>query len=193
MDYYKSPCLLACDASSVEIGYSIFDLKTKKLLTMSHLSLDKEADLIEKVLEYEKLLIKLLTQYNIVSFCIEQSMMGFFGGGSSAATIETLTSVNFGYRLLTHKLGIKVNTITVAESRKNTFPGVKIRTLAKLKKMKEKDYCFELIKEKEEVKPFLTTKVMSRGKRKGEEVYNDWCKDMGDSWIVGTGFLKREK
>lgn len=193
MDYYKSPCLLACDASSVEIGYSIFDLDTKKLLTMNHLSLDKGATLIEKVLEYEKLLIKLLTQYNIVSFCIEQSMMGFFGGGSSASTIEVLTSVNFGYRLLTHKLGVKVNTITVSTSRKNTFPGVKIRTLAKLKKIKEKEYCFNLAIEVGEVKVFLTTKTVSRGKNKGLVVYNDWCKDMVDSWIVGVGFLKEIK
>lgn len=187
---YKNPCLLALDASSTVIGYSIFDIETKELITMNHLIHDQETSLIERVLEYEKLLIKLKTEYNITEIVLEKAFQGFFGGGSSASTIEILTSINFGYQLVTHKLGVKVNLITVAEARKNTFPNVKIRTLAKLKKMKEKDYCFELVKDNEIVKPYLTTRVMKSGPRKGQDIHNDWCKDMVDSWITGTGYLK---
>lgn len=188
---YKEECLLALDASSSVIGMSIFNLKSKELIKIDYLIHDKSTSLIERCLAYEKLLIKLRLEYNITEIAIEQSFSGFFGGGSSAATIETLTCVNFGYRLLTHKLGIKVNTITVSDSRKNTFPNIKIRTLAKLKGVKEKEYCFNLAIDKygDLVKPYLSTKMISKGKRKGVEVYNDWCFDCIDAFIVGTGYL----
>ncbi len=188
MDY-----LLSLDASSSVIGYSIFNIKTKELIKMDYLIHDKETSLIERVLVYEKLLIKLKETYNITDMVIEESFAGFFGGGSSASTIEVLTSINFGYRLVTHKLGVKVNTITVATARKNTFPGIKIRTLAKLKKMKEKEYCFEISKDKKEIVSYLTTKTIRQGPRKGQDVPNDWCYDMVDSWITGMGFLNQTK
>lgn len=188
--FYHKPCLLALDASSTVIGYSIFDIEKKTLLKMDHLIHDQETSLIERVLVYEKLLIKLREEYNITDVVIEKAFQGFFGGGSSAATIEILTSINFGYQLVTHKLGVKVNLITVAEARKLTFPNVKIRTLAKLKKMREKEYCFELLKDNETVKPYLTTRIMKSGPRKGEAVHNEWCKDMVDSYITGNGYLK---
>jgi hypothetical protein len=59
MDYYKEECLIALDASSSVIGYSIFDIQSKKLIFMASLCHDKETSLIERCLEYEKLLIKL--------------------------------------------------------------------------------------------------------------------------------------
>lgn len=182
--------LLALDASSSIIGYSIFDIDTKELIEINHYVHDKSTSLIERVIEYEKILNRLQSTYNITDMVIEESFQGFFGGGSSANTIAVLTAINFGYQLVTFKAGVKVNTITVGEARKGTFPGIKIRTLAKMQGIKEKDFCFQLTEAF--LKPHFTTKIISKGARKGLVVYEDYCKDMADSWITGMGFLNKK-
>lgn len=187
----KNECLLALDASSKVIGFSIFDLNTKQLLKIDKFLHDDKKTLIERVLEYEKLLLKLKEEYNITEMVIEEAFKAFTGGGSSATTVQVLTAINFGYQLITTKNNVKVTTLTVNEARKNCFPGVKIRTLAKMRKQKEKDFCFDLTLPT--LKSYYTTKTISKGKNKGNVVYEEWCKDMADSWIVGTGYLAQKK
>jgi hypothetical protein len=186
--------LLSLDASSSIIGYSIFNIKTKELVKTGYFIHNKEKNLLERVFDYEKLLNQLLLEYNITEFVIEEAFAAFFGGGSSANTIGVLTAVNFGYQLITAQKNIKINTISVHEARKGAFPGVKIKTLAKLKKQKEKEYCFDLaLNQNPDLKKHLQTKIISKGKNKGVEVYHDWCADLIDSWITGIGFLNLKK
>lgn len=187
----KNECLLALDASSKVIGYSIFDLKTKELLKIDKFLHDEKKTLIERTLEYEKLLVKLIAEYNITEMVIEEAFKAFTGGGSSATTVQVLTAINFGYQLITTKNNIKVNTMTVNEARKNCFPGVKIRTLAKMRGQKEKDFCFDLTLPT--LQSYYTTKTISKGKNKGNVVYEEWCKDMADSYICGYGYLNSKK
>lgn len=186
----KEEYLLSLDASSNVIGYSIFHIQSKTLMEAGYFIHDKKKNLLERVLDYEKLLGELLLKYNITEFVIEEAFAAFFGGGSSASTLGVLTAANFGYQLITFKKGIKVHTITVHQARKNTFPGIKIKTLAKLKKQKEKEYCFDLaLTLNPDLKQYLKTKTITKGKNKGNVAYCDGCADLVDSWITGIGFL----
>lgn len=181
--------LLALDASSKEIGYSIFCKNTKTLIEINHFTQDVDHSLIEKAEAFEGLLKKLIEKYpQIDEMIIEESMMAVFGGASSAHTTTVLNQINILYRYVAYKKGLKVSTITVAESRKFMFPGVKLRTVAKLKGLKEKELCFLLLVEKIGDKLF-PTKVMTRGKNKGETVFEDYAGDMADSYICGYAYL----
>lgn len=73
----KNECLLALDASSKVIGFSIFDLNTKQLLKIDKFLHDDKKTLIERVLEYEKLLLKLKEEYNITEMVIEEAFKAF--------------------------------------------------------------------------------------------------------------------
>lgn len=184
--------LISCDASSSIIGYTIFDIATKKLISHGHLILDKEKSLLERALEFDNLLKTLKKQYpDLTDFCIEAAFTAMFGTTSNAATTATLLQINAMYQVVAHYNGLKVNTITVAESRKNTFPGLKLRTLAAQAKIKEKELCFKLATENYLKDIKLDTKVISKGPRKGMTVYEDYVADIVDSYIVGTGFLNR--
>lgn len=181
--------LLSLDASSSIIGITIFDIDTKSFVAVDYLVHDKTKSLIERVMDFRDKLRELRKIYNdLDTLVIESSFQGFFGGGSSAQTIEVLTSVNFGYRLIAHMEGMQVNEISVHEARKNCFPGVKIKTLAKLRGQKEKETCFDLALPMlgEE---YLTKKTITKGKNKGKEVFEDYCYDIVDSYITGRGFL----
>ena len=62
--------LLAIDGSSTEVGFSIFNKKTKELIEVGHLSHDKDQSLIEKAEEFNKLLEQLLKKYPQILGCI---------------------------------------------------------------------------------------------------------------------------
>lgn len=185
--------LISCDASSSEIGYTIFDIATKSIIEMDHLTLDKDKPLLERALQFAALLEILKTKYpDLKEFCIEEAFTAMFGTTSNAATTATLLQINAMFRVVAHYAGLKINSITVAESRKNTFPGLKLRTLASQAKLKEKELCFNLATENFLKGQNLPTKVISKGPRKGQTVYQDFVGDMVDSYIVGLGHLNRK-
>lgn len=183
--------LLALDASSRIIGYSVFDIASKKLETVGHLDLSVETDLIKKVLKFEVLLEALQLEFNITEMVIEESLFGYGAGATSMNTIATLVSVNFGYRLICAKKDIIINTISVNTARAYTFPKIPIRNMAKVKKVKEKEICFELAQEV--INHLLPKKVLKSGKNKGESVFETFSNDIADSWITGLGFLNKNE
>lgn len=184
--------MISVDGSSSEIGYCIFDKTTKTLIEIDHLSLDTDKTLLERALEFDGLLKALRVRYkDLDEFVIEQAFTAMFGTTSNAGTVATLLQINSMYQVVAHYNGLKVSTITVAESRKLTFPGLKLRTLAKQAKLKEKELCFNLATEKYFKGATLPTKVLSRGPRKGQTIFEDHTYDMVDSFIVGYGFLNK--
>lgn len=181
--------LIALDASTKEIGYSIFNKETKELIIMDHFTQNPEHSLIQKAEAFDILLASLIVKYPLINEAvIEESFTGFFGGASSANTTMVLNQINILYRYVGYKRGLKISTITVAESRKNMFPGVKLRTIAKLKGIKEKELCFLLLVEKIG-KELFPTKLMTRGKNKGNTVFEEFAGDMADSFICGYAYL----
>lgn len=185
--------LISCDASSSEIGYTIFDITTKGIIEMGHLTLDKEKSLLERAIDFAFLLQSLKKKYpDLTDFVIEAAFTAMFGTTSNAATTATLLQINAMFQVVAYYSDFKVNLITVAESRKNTFPGLKLRTLASQAKIKEKELCFKLATENFLKGQNLPTKVISKGPRKGLTVYEDYVGDMVDSYIVGMGHLNRK-
>ena len=123
---------------------------------------------------------------------LEEAFVDMYGTTSNAQTVATLLQVNAMYQLMGHFKGLKVNLITVRDSRKFTFPGIQLKKLSTLAKMKEKEYCFHLAIEKHLSTIKLPQKTLSRGPRKGQLVYEDYAYDMVDSFIVGMGFLNQK-
>ena len=182
--------LLSLDASSTTVGYSIWNKDTRELVEMNFYNM-KSPIILEKADEFERLIIQLKEKYpQLDEMIIEDAMMAMFGGMSSAHTTTLLNQVNILYRDICKLKGLKVNTITVIESRKKAFPMVKLRPKKIAGGMSHKEQIFEVVVKVLGAEMF-PTKEMKSGKRKGETVFVDEAKDMADSYVVGLGFLNK--
>jgi len=183
--------LLALDASTTEVGYSIFNKETGELIELNHWTVPK-GTLLEKMVEFENWLTKtMLIKYpEIDKVVIEESFTAMFGGKSSAKTTALLNQANFGYQLICHKLGLEPETITVNESRKYAFPTAVMKRGAAANGMKQKEQMFMYVLA-ELGEEYFPTKTISRGKRKGEVVFEDFSYDMSDSYVVGKGWIDK--
>jgi len=185
----KTGTLLSLDASTKEIGYCLWGKNKKELLDMSHFTHNEEHSLIEKGVAFENLISSIISEYPYLNeMVIEEPFQAMYGKSSSAHTTAVLNQVNAIYQYICFKAGLEVSTITVSQSRKGCFPGVKIRSLAKSVGKKEKEVCFELVR-KILGDDMFPTKVLKSGKRKGLKVFEDFAGDMSDSYIVGKGFM----
>jgi len=180
------------DASTKEVGYSIWNKETFEMIELNHWTVPDRDDLLDKMLEFEKwLLTDILVRYpEVDEMVIEESFSAMFGGKSSAKTTTILNQANFGYRLICHKLGLKTNTITVTESRKYAFPTAVMKKGAAANGMKQKEQMFVYVLA-ELGESYFPTKVLSRGPRKGETVFEDYTQDISDGYVIGKGFVNK--
>ena len=81
----KQEYILGLDASSSEIGTSIFKKDTGELISLSHLTLESST-LLERGVEFKGRIEELVKNYNIIDACIEAPFVAMFGTGSSAST-----------------------------------------------------------------------------------------------------------
>lgn len=181
--------LLALDASSTEIGIAVFDLETKELKTLSHFTHKKENSLLEKGKDFKKLLEGILLVNNITQVVIEAPFVAMYGGASSAHTTALLNQVNAMYQWICYDKGLKVDIITPQEARRFALPGVKFKH-KKSCGLSEKEQTFVFVVEKLG-ESYFPKKVMKSGKRKGEEVFEDYSLDMSDAYVVGMGFMNK--
>ncbi len=184
--------LLALDISTSEAGYSIWNKETYEMVELWHWTIPSNLSLLDKVLAFETWLKNemLIKHPEIDEVVVEESFTAMFGGQSSSKITTMLNQANFGYRLLAHKLGLKTDTITVTESRKYAFPTAVIKRGVEAKGMKQKEQMFVYVLA-ELGESYFPTKVISKGKRKGEVVYEDFCLDVSDSYIVGAGYINK--
>lgn len=186
--------LLALDASSSEIGIAIFDIETKELVSggmgLSHFTHKKENSLLEKGKAFKTVLEGILLVNNIKQVAIEAPFVAMYGGASSAHTTALLNQVNAMYQWICYEKGLEVHLITPQEARKFALPGIRLRS-KKNCGLSEKEQTFVLVVEKlgEDLFP---KKTMTRGPRKGEEVFEDFALDMSDAYVVGLGFLNKK-
>jgi hypothetical protein len=183
--------LLALDASTKEIGYTIWNVDTKELVSMNHFTHNTNHTLLEKAQAFE-LLVKMLVDLHptLSEMVIEESFQAMYGGASSAHTTAVLNQVNALYQYICYKSGLKVTTLSVSECRRLAFPGIKIKSLATLMKAKEKDVVFGLVR-KELGEERFPTKTISKGKNKGKVVFEDYAADMADAYVVGKAYLAK--
>jgi hypothetical protein len=183
--------LLSLDASSITIGYSIFNLSTRELIKIDYYSLKSEL-VLDKADEFENFITRLLVEYpQIKVMAIENAFQAMFGGVSSIHTTTILNQVNILYQYICKKKGLKINSMSVAECRKKAFPLVKLKPKKIAGGLNHKEQMFNIV-----VgvlgKDIFPTKEMKSGKRKGEIVFVDEAKDMSDSYVVGLAYLNKK-
>src|SRR5690606_10222698 len=142
-----------------------------------------KVSLIEKIECFEKFLEELKYNFPKLSeMVIEEAFTAMFGGASSATTTAVLNQVNFGFQFVCHKAGLKTNVVSVNDARSFSFP-----TYKRLKSNQKEQYFILGKEEIETLYPGLIefqTKIISKGKDKGKVVYEEWCMDVVDSYIV---------
>ena len=121
----NNPKILGLDVSTKTIGWALFDLQTKELLELTHISPQpkpKSEDKIEELLKKSDLFKIKLEQYKnlgIVKVVIEEQLLN----SNNVYTIGTLLRYN---TLITKEvydvLGIVPEYISTYNSRKNAFP-----------------------------------------------------------------------
>jgi hypothetical protein len=183
--------LLALDASSTVIGISIWDIPTKELISLEHF-IFKEGSLLEKAVQYENLLRDLMNKYTIDKMVIEESLEMFAPGMSSSKTIVLLSQINILIQYVTYNLGIDVETISISKSRKSAFPDLILHPKKYANGLSHKEQCFNRVLETIGIE-YFPTKTITRGKNKGDVVFEDWCMDMSDSYVLGKAFLNLKK
>ena len=121
----ESPKVLGLDISTKTIGWALFDIKTKELLELTHVSpvpKPKEENKIKELLLKSDIFQTKLNEYKdlgITKVIIEEPLLN----SNNIYTIQTLLRYN---TLITEKiyriLGIVPEFISTYNSRKNAFP-----------------------------------------------------------------------
>ena len=191
MDITPERYLIAFDASSVTIGYSIFSITKKELVAISYYNLNSTL-VLDKADEFSNWLDGILNKYPLIDTAVlEKSFQAMFGGVSSIHTTTILNQVNILYQYICKKKGLQVNSMSVAECRKKAFPTVKLKPKKISGGLNHKEQMFNVV-----VgvlgKEMFPTKEMKSGRRKGEIVFVDEAKDMSDSYVVGLAYLNKK-
>lgn len=182
--------LLGLDVSTKIAGFSIWDKETKELLYLDKFLFNTELTLIERALEFKNFATELLLKWSLIDeMVIEESFTKF--STSDDKTIAMLNQINALIQYVLYEKGIKINTISVQDSRKGAFPYYHLKTKARSGGLSQKEQIFELVVA-ELGEDRFPKKIMKSGKNKGDERFEDFAFDMADSWVVGKGFLNKD-
>lgn len=189
MEYSQNDVLLAFDASTVTIGWALFNINSKKLIDFNYYKYKKET-LVERAVEAEDFISDLTLKYyplKIKVFAIEERLKSFRAGGTNSDAMLKTAALNFSIQIIFHKLGITTKEVSVQTSRRLCFPNFhSIARKIKNKKQKEVAFEFALVELGHDKFP---KKLMKSGKRKGENVFLEEAKDMADAYILGKSTL----
>ena len=162
--------ILGLDISTSSTGWCVLDGNTNAVIDIGFIPLSKEKNLFTKAAIVMNKLTSVVQDNKITSVAVEQNLQSFRSGFSSAHTLSTLSKFN----------GIEPTDINVSTARKNA--GIKVQ--------REK-ICGVSTKEQvltwamNEVKTHdWPTKVVSRGKLKGQTVQIKECYDMADAYVI---------
>ena len=122
----NSPKVLGLDISTKTIGWALFDIQSKELLELTHISPrpkpEKEEDKLKELLIKSEIFGEKLKQYKdlgIVRIVIEEPLLN----SNNIFTIQTLLRFNsFVFKEIYNILGIVPEFISTYNSRKYAFP-----------------------------------------------------------------------
>ena len=180
--------ILALDISTSCTGYTVFNNKNE-VEEIDFINLGKYEGLYEKASQIKSRLLDIFNKYDdINSIVVEENLQAFRPGLSSAKTLMTLTQFNGVVRWICFDtLNIEPISMNVNSARK--LVGLKID---KKSKQTTKDQVLEWVQNKEE-EILWPTKIVSRGRHKGQVKFNPFCYDMADSYVIGKAFLIENK
>ena len=190
----NNPKILGLDVSTKTIGIALFDIDTKELLELTHVSPkpkpEVENKLEELILKANMFRSKLKTyaSLNIRYVIIEEPLLN----SNNAYTIGTLLRFNtLIFREVYDVLGVAPEFITTYDSRKNAFPelyqkndkGKSVLFGAYPKDVDKKMVIWELVSRLEPQIQWLFTKNNTLKKENF---------DSTDAYCCALGFLKKE-
>jgi len=122
----NSPKVLGLDISTKTIGWALFDIQTKELLELTHVSprpkVDKDEDKLKELLLKSEIFAEKLKEYKnlgIVRVIIEEPLIN----SNNAYTIQTLLRFNsFVFKEIYNILDIIPEFVSTYNSRKFAFP-----------------------------------------------------------------------
>jgi hypothetical protein len=122
----NSPKVLGLDISTKTIGWALFDIQTKELLELTHISprpkVSKDEDKLKELLLKSEIFAEKLKEYKdlgIVRVIIEEPLLN----SNNVYTIQTLLRFNsFVFKEVYNLLGIVPEFISTYNSRKFAFP-----------------------------------------------------------------------
>lgn len=191
----NTPKILGLDVSTKTVGFALFDIPTKELLELTHVSpipKPKVENKIEELLLKSNIFQTKLEQYKelgITKVVIEEPLLN----SNNIYTIQTLLRYN---TLITEKiyriLGIVPEFISTYNSRKNAFPHlVQPNDKGKFvlfggfpKNCDKKQIIWELVAKRE---PQITWAYTKNNTLKKENY------DQSDAYCCVLGYMKQEK
>jgi len=122
----NSPKVLGLDISTKTIGWALFDIQTKELLELTHISprpkMDNYNDKLKELLVKSEIFAEKLKEYKnlgIVRIVIEEPLLN----SNNVYTVQTLLRFNsFVFKEIYNILGIVPEFISTYNSRKYAFP-----------------------------------------------------------------------
>lgn len=184
-------CYLGLDVSTTHLGICLLNDKDEILhLDSINTPTDKYNTIwkkIEKIKEELALLhrVWIAKGYDVTYVGVEEWLKAFRPGGSSAEVIINLSRMNalVSY-LVIQEFGLEPLYISVTTARARL--GIKIDK--KDKTISNKEKVFNIVRTK--IVWNWPTKVISRGKNKGNTVFEDECLDMVDAYIQAAALRK---
>ena len=166
---------LGLDVSTSMIGVCLF--KDYKFFSMDKIEVGKDKEFFKKADRVDQYIKKLCEDYNITELYIEDIFQSFTRGLSSAKTISQLARFNGIVSFISYKH----SRLTPVYLNVNTC-----RKTLNIKLDKTSDKKIQVINwvEKDLGGYKFETKVLSRGKNKGNVVYQKWINDMADAYVV---------
>lgn len=169
--------ILGLDVSTSKTGWCILD-DNGGLLRMGCIKSDADTDLFEKA---ERLVNELRDALagvdSSVEIVIEEPLLRFAKGMSSASTLLTLNRYN---GMVTHAcwktLGVKPTHLNVIFARRRL--GIKKEKGANVKEV-VMDWVSKDVPQYE-----WPTKAVTRGKKKGQVVFQESCFDVADAYVM---------
>ena len=191
----NNPKVLGLDISTRTIGWALFDIKTKELLELTHISpvpKPKQEDKMKELLLKSEIFKSKLVQYTdlgITKVIIEEPLLN----SNNVYTIQTLLRFNsFVCKVIFDVLGIVPDFISTYNSRKTAFPnlvqqndkGKHVLFGSYPKDCDKKQIVWDMVAKREPQIQWLYTKNNTLKKENF---------DQSDAYCCVLGFMKQEK
>lgn len=169
--------IIGLDISTATIGWCVMNKDDDKDFHLGHITLNPKFDFWDKFDQAKLELSRILELYNIVSFGVEEAVLGFQPGFSSAGVIITLSKFNAVIcAFMRECLAVKPFYCKTNAARK--FLGIPLTTKKKCGKSQKEQTIDWLVSRGDCPLKFLSIETTKTGKLK------PWVGDRVDAYVV---------